>query len=339
MEPVTALGNESPLATLIHVSDLHFGSHFTSDETRWVQLASNLPLVQALLGHSYQAVRALAIRVNGILSNRRVAGITTCVIFTGDLTSRGEKHEFVTGDTFLRSSHCLGAGNFVGLELRGELPRRLEAGAAPVLLCIPGNHDIWKRAEPQMLGVYRESFPGDFPLQLEISTGGRTMIIYGLDSTLNTDFGHKFARGRVPLAQLEALEKCLAHGVKRGAIQFVCLHHPLTDPPNKSFDATMRLEQREMIAKRLVRAGANLVLAGHLHEWFVTQEICNERPAQLVVGTATQQCSPRSFAVADVFESVIKILIFEFDENTCQFRCAPRTWEVPIPRLAAAVSP
>ena len=82
---------------------------------------------------------------------------------------------------------------------------------------------------------------------------------------------------------------------------------------------TMRLEDREMVCKRLSDAGADLVLSGHVHEWFVSPKVQDKAPNHFTIGTGAQQCSKRSFAVIDIFEDLIKIIVFEFDEKCKQF--------------------
>ncbi len=109
--------DNEPLGTLVHISDLHFGNKFTADEKLMKRMLASLPFAQGLCGHSYQAARALALRVNQIIHDRRSKKIPVCVVFTGDLTRSGEEGEFVVGSTFLRKAHSTGAGRSVGLEL------------------------------------------------------------------------------------------------------------------------------------------------------------------------------------------------------------------------------
>ncbi len=322
------------LATLIHISDLHFGCDFTADETVWKQGLALIPGAQGLFRHSYQAARALAQRVNQIIADRRAEGVPICVAFTGDLTRGGEEKEFLVGSTFLRSAFAFGAGNYVGLKL-GNDRKTIQLGSEPALFAVPGNHDIWGRKDPRAVGAYRRHFPGDFPLGFEIQSELRPVILYGLDSTQNTDLRHRLARGRVPPEELEALETKLQEGLKRNAIQIVCLHHPLADPQHRIIDATMKLEDRELIARRLLQSGADLVLAGHIHEWFVADAESDKMPTLAVAGTATQQVSARSFFVTDVYKHSIKLFLFEFGIETRQFLASQLTWEFSLkPRLS-----
>jgi len=327
---MTFNGSENSLVALIHISDLHFGESFPNEAGFFTQVASNLPGVGGLLPHSYQAARALSARIKQICRSFSERDVPLCVVFTGDLTKSGKEAEFLTGNTFLRSAHSLGAGNYVGLELKdGGTPVSGEADRA-LLFAIPGNHDIWSRSDSKVLGIYRQTFPGNYPLFLEMHSRGPAVHIHGVDSTVNTPIGHKFARGRVAPEDLEIVEDRVRTGAGQKALQIVCIHHPLSDPPDKTFDLTMRLEQREMVCMRLYEARANLVLSGHVHEWFISQEGICGMPNQFTVGTGTQQRSKRSFAVMEVFESNIRIYVFEFDEIRKQFVPTNTPFELPI---------
>jgi hypothetical protein len=82
--------NEKLLASLIHISDLHFCDKFTNDESTVKQYLSNIPKLQGAMAHSYQAAGSLSIRVNQILNDRKDNKIPAGVVFTGDLSRRGE---------------------------------------------------------------------------------------------------------------------------------------------------------------------------------------------------------------------------------------------------------
>jgi hypothetical protein len=315
---MTSSSHRWPLARFLHISDLHFGDHFANEAGLLTQVACNIPGYSGLLSHSYQAARALSLRMNQIIGNLPKIGIPWCVLFTGDLTKAGKEGEFIVGNTFLRSSLCLGAGNYVGLNLRDDGIERGQAPGHPQLFAIPGNHDIWSRNDPKVLGTYRQSFPGNFPIYAAVTTSGPSVIIHGLDSTQNAPIGHKFARGRVAPEELETVEQRIRN-VSQQAIQLVCIHHTLSDPPEKTYDLTMRLEDREVVCKRLYDAGADLVLSGHVHEWFASPLLRDKSPNQFTIGTGAQQQSKRSFAVLDIFENAIRAYVFEFDEMSKQF--------------------
>ncbi len=250
-------------------------------------------------------------------------------MFTGDLTRSGEEEEFIVGSTFLRKAHSTGAGRDVGLELR-ESQEKLKRGSKPALFAIPGNHDIWKRRSPDQRGAYKRFSPGMFPTICRIETRSRPILLCGLDFTQNTEMLHRLARGRVAPDELDFLCTNLPLARYSEAIKIVCLHHPLGDPPGKSHNVSIRLEDREAIAERLRACGADLVLAGHIHKSHIFPETNHA-----VAGTATQQFSKRNFLLIDVYEREIKLLPFDFDSRSLQFLptedkrhtfsiCAPR---------------
>lgn len=61
------------------------------------------------------------------------------------------------------------------------------------------------------------------------------------------------------------------------------------------------------------------MLSGHLHEWFASPFVKDKKPNHFTIGTGAQQLSKRSFAVLDVFDAVIRVRVFEFDEVRKQF--------------------
>jgi 3',5'-cyclic AMP phosphodiesterase CpdA len=308
-----------PLATLIHLSDLHFGSEFTTDETFFKWLLACIPFAQGASAHSYQAARALSIRVRQILQDRARRGVPVCVVFTGDLSGRGQEAELTVGSTFLQRSFAVGAGDTVGLDLGG--PRNhIDVASGPGLFVIPGNHDIWQRHQPYMLGVLRRHFPGDYPIAAEVTTRGRSVFLYGLDSTQNTRMRHMLARGRVREEELGRLCDLLRHNRALGkpGVQVVCLHHPLIDPQERGLDPTLKLEERERVARRLLDAGTDLALSGHIHR-AVIRERDTDMPHHAVAGTGTQQFSERNFLVHDVHEDAVLWSLYEYDKEDREF--------------------
>ena len=190
------------------------------------------------------------------------------------------------------------------------------------LYLTPGNHDIWQRSKPNVVGACRRHFAERFPSSLEIRTRGRPILLFGLDSTENTELRHALARGRVSIEQLDLLARRFraTGGLhKEHPLLIVSLHHPLSDPGDKTHYVTMRLDDRTFIAKRLFQGGANLVLAGHLHEWFIRQAESPHLPAQAVVGSATIQVSERSFFACDIYDTRISITPFEYDVSDREF--------------------
>jgi 3',5'-cyclic AMP phosphodiesterase CpdA len=154
------------------------------------------------------------------------------VIASGDLTHRG-----------LRTQHERAASFLRGLELP--------------LLAIPGNHDIpysfprrftrpwaeferlWETTEP----VYRSE----------------TVVAAGLNSV--RPWRHQ--SGRVRGAQVASAAEAFRHSPD-GALRVAVLHHHLLGAPWRS--RKKPVARRNLVLAGLVEAGADLILAGHIHQ-------------------------------------------------------------------------
>lgn len=308
------------LATLIHISDLHFGHRFTTDETLFKELLANIPFLKGVYTHSYQATRALSIRINQILTDRKGNNIPGVVVMTGDLTRGGDQDEFLIGTTFLRGETWTGAGKAVGLKLGGERSE-IDETSDPALLAVPGNHDIWKRKHPEQLAAFFDYFPDEYPRSWKITTKGRPIVLHGLDSTQTTDLKNKLARGYVRPEKLDALCKEIELSKiideYKDAIHIVSLHHPLIKEKDKS-EITMVLDNRDTVAQRLYSSGVDLVLAGHFHrEYYVSEK--PGMPNHALAGTATQLFSDRNFLLLDIYEEKIQLKLFEYSKKTLEF--------------------
>jgi 3',5'-cyclic AMP phosphodiesterase CpdA len=159
------------------------------------------------------------------------------VIASGDLTHRG-----------LRSQHEQASSFLKGLDLP--------------LLTIPGNHDIpytfpkrftrpweefelqWKTTEP----VYRSE----------------SLVVVGLNSV--RPWRHQ--SGRVRDEQLRRAAEVLQDAPVE-AYRIVTIHHHLLGPPWRS--SKKPVARRNRVLAGLVEAGADLVLAGHIHQSTVAE--------------------------------------------------------------------
>src|SRR5918997_1609363 len=154
------------------------------------------------------------------------------VIASGDLTHRG-----------LRTQHQRAADFLRGLGLP--------------LLVIPGNHDIpytfpkrftqpwlefervWEETEP----VYRSD----------------TLLVVGLNSV--RPWRHQ--SGRLRPQQIDRTRELL-HSARDGVLRIVTFHHHLLGPPWRS--RKKPVAKRNVVLASLVDAGADLILAGHIHQ-------------------------------------------------------------------------
>ena len=159
------------------------------------------------------------------------------VIASGDLTHRGLRDQHERASAFLR-----------GLDLP--------------LLPIPGNHDIpytfprrftqpwheferlWETTEP----VYRSD----------------TLVVAGLNSV--RPWRHQ--SGALRQEQVQRAHKILA-GAPDGVFRIVAFHHHLLGAPWRS--RKKPVAKRNRVLAGLVDAGADLVLAGHIHQSTVAE--------------------------------------------------------------------
>jgi 3',5'-cyclic AMP phosphodiesterase CpdA len=185
------------------------------------------------------------------------------VVASGDLAHRGRRQELERAANLLRS-------------------------LGPPMLAVPGNHDlphsparfvrpwteferVWETTEPTA------SVPG--------------LHVVGLNSA--RPFRHQ--GGALSRAQLEhAAERLGAAG--EGALRVAVLHHHLIGAPWRA--ARKRpLSRRNHVLRALVDGGADLILAGHIHQAAVSErhefEVVGDEARTAVVAIAPGLGQPR----------------------------------------------
>jgi 3',5'-cyclic AMP phosphodiesterase CpdA len=219
-------------ARLLHVSDLHTGTH----EEREVG----------------QALARLVERLEPQL-----------VVASGDLAHRGRRQELERAASLLRS-------------------------LGPAVLAVPGNHDlphtparfvrpwaeferVWETTEPTA------SAPG--------------LHVVGLNSA--RPFRHQ--GGALSREQLAVATERLGQA-EDGALRVAVLHHHLIGAPWRA--ARKRpLSHRNHVLRTLVDAGADLILAGHIHQAAVSErhefEVVGDEARTAVVAIAPGFGQPR----------------------------------------------
>jgi 3',5'-cyclic AMP phosphodiesterase CpdA len=161
------------------------------------------------------------------------------VIMSGDLTHRGRREQHEGAAAFLR-----------------DLGRPL--------LVIPGNHDIPSWASPARR--FTSTFD-EFERQWE-----RTEPVYQSDTILavglNSVRPWRHQSGALAERQLAWVAEEMSRA-PAGALRVVALHHHLLGAPWRSWKPP--LSRRTRVLGRLVDAGAELVLAGHVHQSAVSE--------------------------------------------------------------------
>jgi 3',5'-cyclic AMP phosphodiesterase CpdA len=219
-------------ARLLHVSDLHAGTHEDPDAER--------------------ALKRLVERTEPQL-----------VVASGDLAHRGRRAQLERAATLLH-------------------------GLGPPVLAVPGNHDlpytpsrfvrpwteferIWDTTEPTA------SLPG--------------LQVVGLNSA--RPFRHQ--GGALSRAQLDRAAERLGRA-EAGALRVAVLHHHLLGAPWRA--ARKRpVSRRNHVLRALVDAGAELILAGHIHQAAVSErhefEVVGDGARTAVIAIAPGLGQPR----------------------------------------------
>ncbi|MFN0101556.1 MAG: metallophosphoesterase family protein [Bryobacteraceae bacterium] len=308
----------SPICKLIHISDPHFGSQFVIDgESYWRKVVAHTPGIRHATGlfpHSYQWAGALAVAVRTILKECRDHDLPAVVVHTGDLTASGKQAEFSVGRTFLKHGHYLQSGVIAGLGLDTDFKH--------FVFDIPGNHDHWQRASPKARSAFDDHYGGDYPREMEIETRHGLAVLYGLDSSRSSTLNHRLANGEVSTESLARTCEKLRSRKKSGAIQVVCLHHPLflrtRTAPQMLGREVLKLKNRVAIAKALAESGAHLALAGHVHQQQHPYR-GQLRPLHFIAGSACQIRSRPSFWTLDLYPEHVEYGYFQVPRSGIHF--------------------
>src|SRR5215218_6362027 len=159
------------------------------------------------------------------------------IAVTGDLAHRGRRREHERAASFLRA---LGRP----------------------LLVIPGNHDIPYAFPARFTRPWAE-----FERQWETVEPvfrSEALFVVGLNSV--RPWRHQ--SGRIRKAQIAGTRDLLAEA-PGGALRVVCLHHHLIGAPWRS--RKRPVSRRSEVLAGLVDAGAELILAGHIHQAAVSE--------------------------------------------------------------------
>jgi 3',5'-cyclic AMP phosphodiesterase CpdA len=159
------------------------------------------------------------------------------IVASGDLTHRGLPDQHDRAAAFLRSF---------------ELP----------VHAIPGNHDIPYSLPARFLHPYRQ-FERCWETTEPVYRS-ESLLIVGVNSV--RPWRHQ--SGAVRQAQLERVRAELAEAPS-GALRVVTLHHHLIGAPWRS--RKKPVARRNEVLAALVEAGAELILAGHIHQGAVSE--------------------------------------------------------------------
>jgi 3',5'-cyclic AMP phosphodiesterase CpdA len=210
------------------------------------------------------------------------------VIASGDLSHRGREDQLARATRFLRT-------------------------LGPPVLAIPGNHDIPYTFPARFTSSFRE-FERQWKTT-EPTYASPTLHVVGLNSV--RPWRHQ--SGGIRTRQLAAAEERLSSAAP-SAFQIVVLHHHLIGAPWRS--RKKPVARRNKVLASLVAAGADLILAGHIHQVAVSErhefEISHGGERGVVVSIAPglgqprpqRQGEARGLHVYEIEESCLRIQTF-----------------------------
>jgi len=172
----------------------------------------------------------------------------TLVIASGDLTHRGLRPQHEAAARFLRS-------------------------LGPPLLVVPGNHDIPYTFPARVTRTWRE-FEREWKTTEPQFTGAGLHVI-GLNSV--RPWRHQ--SGGIRETTLAAAARRLQEA-QPGALRVVVLHHQLVGAPWRT--RKKPVARRSHVLARLVDSGAELIVAGHVHQGTV----CERHEFEVLAGDA-----------------------------------------------------
>ena len=184
----------------------------------------------------------------------------TAVICTGDLTMRARRHEFTAAAAWL-----------------GAL-------AAPVMI-EPGNHDLpYFNLIERFTAPYARFRALRGVVHRDLRLDG--VAIVALPTVARAQWRLNWSKGRVGSARLAQALAGLAQ-VAPPSLKIVACHHPLIEAATAS-TASTRGGAAALAA--LARAGADVVLSGHVHDAFDIVVETGGRPIRLVgAGTLSER--------------------------------------------------
>jgi 3',5'-cyclic AMP phosphodiesterase CpdA len=185
------------------------------------------------------------------------------IVATGDLTHRGRRDQHEHASAFLH-------------------------GLGPPVIAVPGNHDIPYTVPGRFTHPWREFVRQWGTSEPSFQSDG--LLVVGLNSV--RPWRHQ-SGGLGGDALRRAAEQLAA--APEATLRVVALHHHLTGAPWRSRKRPVARRGRVLAA--LVEAGAELILAGHIHQSAICErrefEVATDGPSSVVVSIAPGLGQPR----------------------------------------------
>ena len=251
------------------------------------------------------------------------------VVIAGDLSQRARHGEFQRGRAFTN----------------------LARETAPVLV-IPGNHDVqwWRRpfipfGKEAVYQKYRMYFGADLTPTITIPDGAviaSVLTAHGVAwGSLTLSPRDIAVKGHLPKTEVERVRSVFAEA-EPGLARVLVMHHNLL---RGQLSNRMGLSRWKTAQRRIVEAGADVVLCSHDH-----QESVEHLDGQVVVSTAGTLSTrsrgerPVSFNVVTIDPTAIQVTFFRWDASRLRFQpsdtaafarrktdaAIPRTTPVPV---------
>ena len=237
------------------------------------------------------------------------------VLFTGDLTHRGRRDQHERAAVLLR-------------------------GFERPLLVIPGNHDIPGWGLRRFTRTWQE-FDRQWPEREPVYRSPEVVVV-----GLNSIRPYRHQSGSIGQDQLGRVRSGFADS-EAGALRVVAVHHHLLAAPWRRWKPPLSRRTRTLAA--FIDAGAELVVAGHVHQSAVSErrefEIVYGGERSAVVTTAPGLGQPRpkrrgearGFHVYEATEATLRVLTYVWREDDWALtanRLYPRGAR-PLERVAA----
>src|SRR5215203_4369044 len=159
------------------------------------------------------------------------------IVASGDLTHRGRPHQHAAAAAYLLS-------------------------LGPPVLAIPGNHDIPYTFPARFTKTFAE-FERHWETTEPVFASDRVLVV-----GLNSVRAWRHQSGGIREPQLAHAREALARAPV-GALKVVALHHHLIGAPWRS--RKKPVSRRSKVLAGLVDSGAELILAGHIHQGAVSE--------------------------------------------------------------------
>ncbi len=246
----------TPLVTLLHVSDLHFGnldliggsSILEPEVPAWWRWHRSF---DGFMGHHFRAVAQLA----DFFRNLRKVNPDLKLIVTGDVTAYGTPAQFDLAREYLTNAADMGGAMPLGLGVQDAVQRT-----------IPGNHDHWPGtgaicgAPSAGFGTFFRATPFVETLPL---VGNRKLGIIGINTDAEVH-PHRFQRRAARGSFVSQLTKADRELLEQPAhdLRVLLLHH---SPAHTGFILGIDRSSREALLAFARRRGIRILLSGHAH--------------------------------------------------------------------------